>query len=183
MTNEARPGGVGLFFLGLLFGATAAGIGVYVLQQRELQRRLADADAHAALDVGKDLVGGLMLPANGGASVPMEERIKKIGDAGVEDLRVDRLLSVYRLTTPAYQKKMPREQFEEMVHKVAKLRSMAVAPSDRDSKVRKAPGGRSFEYYCTSNLINLSGVVNVSFVFVEGEGDWRIDEIELRQDN
>src|SRR5262245_30272313 len=101
MTNEARPGGVGLFFLGLLLGATVAGVGVYVLQQRQLERRLADADSQAVRHVGKELVGGLMTPANGGASVPMEDRIKKIGDAGVEDLRVDRLLSVYRLTTPA----------------------------------------------------------------------------------
>jgi hypothetical protein len=184
MTNEARSGGVGLFFLGLLLGATVAGIGVFVWQQREWQRRLADADARAALQSGKDLVGGLMTPANGAAaSVPMEDRIKKIGDAGVEDLRVDRLLSVYRLTTPAYQQKMPREQFDEMVHKVSKLRSISMAASERDSKVRMAPGGRSFEYYCTSNLINLSGVVNVSFLFVEGDGGWRIDEIELRQDN
>src|SRR5262245_65905454 len=94
MTNEARPGGVGLFFLGLLLGATVAGIGVYVLQQRQLERRLADADSEAVRHVGKELGGGLMDPANSGASVPMEGRIKEVGGAGVDRRSVRRMLWV-----------------------------------------------------------------------------------------
>jgi hypothetical protein len=183
MTNEPRPGGFGLFFLGLLLGAAVAGIGVYVLQQREIQRRLALEDARAAAQIADESIGGHMVPVNGSpVFVPFEDRIKKIGDALVDDLRADRLLSVYRFTTVAYQKKTPREQFDELVHKVGKLRSMEIVPSQRDSKVRKTEGGRKFEYYCTSKLTNQDGVVNVSFVFVESNDDWRIDEIELRQD-
>jgi hypothetical protein len=183
MTIEARQGGFGLFFLGLLLGAAVAGIGVFVLQQRETQRRLALQEAQTAAQIGKESVGGPMSPANGGSVfVPFEDRIKKIGDELVEDLRLDRLLSVYRRTTAAYQNKMSREQFDEMVRKIGKLRHMTIVPSQRDSKVRKIDGGRKFEYYCTSKLINQEGVVNVSFLFVEGDDDWRIDDIELRQD-
>src|SRR4051794_34687963 len=85
MNNEVRQGGFGLFFLGLLLGAAVAGIGVYVLQQRELQRRMLLADAQSAVQPGGEFAGPTMSPANGAhANVPMEDRIKKIGDGLVE---------------------------------------------------------------------------------------------------
>jgi hypothetical protein len=98
-------------------------------------------------------------------------------------LRVDRLLSVYRLTTKTYQQKVSREQFDELVHKVAKLRNMSITTGQRESKTRKAADGKSCEYYCTAKLVDANGVVNIALTFVESDGEWRIDEIELRQDS
>ena len=51
------------------------------------------------------------------------------------------------------------------------------------SKVRKAPDGKSYEYYCTSQTSNATGAVNLALIFVEADGDWRIGEFELKQDN
>lgn len=182
-TNDSRSGGIGLFALGLLLGLALGGIGVYVLQQREIQRR--ESELQAAFQAGKDVVGDLIFPAGNKPATPAstEDRIKKLGDDCVEDLRVDRLLSVYRLTTPAYQLRMPREQFDEMVHKVSKLRNMFTTATQRDSKVRVAGSGKRGDYFCTSNLISHGGVVNVSFTFVDVDGNWLIDDIELRQDS
>jgi hypothetical protein len=175
-----------LFLLGLVFGIAAGGIGVYVWQQRESQRRLdrLDSETAKALKGGQDLAGALLSASNPAASsANLDDRIRKLGDDCVEDLRVDRLLSVYRLTTKAYQQKVSREQFDELVHKTAKLRSITLVPAQRESKVRESADSKGYEYYCTANLINYSGVVNVALTFVESDGDWRIDEIELRQDS
>jgi hypothetical protein len=113
----------------------------------------------------------------------IDDQIRKLGDDCVEDLRVDRLLSVYRLTTKAYQQKVPREQFDDLVHKVAELRNMSITTGQRESKTRKAADGKRCEYYCTANLVNANGVVNIALTFVESDGEWRIDELELRQDS
>ena len=103
--DDPRSGGIGMFALGLLFGLALGGIGIYVWQQREIQKqeRFA-AERLAAIQAGKDLVGDLIVPAGNKPSSD-EERLKKLGDDCVEDLRVDRLLSVYRfrgLSTKKY---------------------------------------------------------------------------------
>ena len=170
-----------------MFGVAAGGIGVYVWQQREIQRRIARLMRDAAKEIERARScrrtpdSGDKFPAKSTAS---RRQIRKLGDDCVEDLRVDRLLSVYRLTTKTYQQKVSREQFDELVHKIAKLRSITFDhTAQRESKVRKSADGKSCEYYCTANLINLPGVVNIALTFVESDGEWRIDEIELRQDS
>jgi hypothetical protein len=144
-----------------------------------------NAEAAKALHAGQELAGAVMIPVTNSPNSPgsIEDKIRKLGDDCVEDLRADRLLSVYRLTTKTYQQKMPREQFDEMVHKVAKLRNISTATTLHESKVRKGPDGKGFEYYCTANQINVTGVVNIALTFVESDDEWRIDEIELRQDS
>lgn len=185
-TNDSRSGGIGLFALGLILGLAVGGIGIYAWQQREIEKRerLA-AEQLAALQAGKDIIGDLIVPAGNQANAAnsIENRIKKLGDDCVEDLRVDRLLSVYRLTTSAYQLKMPREQFDEMVRKISKLRNMFNVATQRESKVRLSADKTRAEYYCTSNLISHGGVVNVALTFVDVDGNWLIDDIELRQDS
>jgi len=186
ISTEERSSPLGMFMLGLIFGVAAGGIGVYVWQQREMQRQAAhiEAEAAKALQAGHELASAIMTPVTNSPNSPgsIEDKIRKLGDDCVEDLRVDRLLSVYRLTTQSYQQKMPREQFDEMVHKVAKLRNISTASTLRESKVRRGPDGKTFEYYCTAQQINATAVVNVALTFVDSDGEWRIDEIELRQD-
>jgi hypothetical protein len=60
---------------------------------------------------------------------------------------------------------------------------MLVAASLRDSKVRLSPDNKRGEYYCTSNLLSQGGVVNIALTFVDVDGNWLIDDIELRQDS
>src|SRR5207237_3112954 len=156
-TNNARSGGLGLFMLGLVFGATAAGVGVYVWKERELQRRGAEMrDAlqmanlqspapgpgrlvmsgnAASLEFGNTTPKGLMATDSNPSPIRIEAILKKLGDDCMEDLRQDRVTSVYRLTTKAYQQKTTREQFEEMIHKVVKVR--LINSGQPESKVRK----------------------------------------------
>jgi hypothetical protein len=187
ISTDERSSPLGMFMLGLMFGVAAGGIGVYVWQQREMQRRSARVEADAAKEIqaGRELAGAILTPVTNSpnSSASIDDKIRKLGDDCVEDLRVDRLLSVYRLTTHAYQQRMPREQFDEMVHKVAKLRNISTAATLRESKVRKGPDGKRFEYYCTAHQINATAVVNIALTFVDSDGEWRIDEIELRQDS
>jgi hypothetical protein len=185
ISTEERSSALGMFVLGLMFGVAVGGIGVYVWQQREMQRRSARAEADAAKEIQTSLTGNILTPVTNSPNSPasIDDQIRKLGDDCVEDLRVDRLLSVYRLTTKTYQQKVSREQFDELVHKVAKLRNMSITTGQRESKTRKAADGKSCEYYCTAKLDNANGVVNIALTFVESDGEWRIDEIELRQDS
>jgi hypothetical protein len=182
-TQDSRSGGIGLFAMGLTLGLSVGSIGVYVWQQREFQKfRRQAAEQLEAIQAGKEIVGDLIIPAGNKSPDSVEDRIQKLGDECVEDLRNDRLLSVYRMTTPAYQLRMPREQFDEMVHRAPKLRHMLVAATLRDSKVRLSADNKRGEYYCTSNLLSQGGVVNIALTFVDVDGQWLIDDIELRQD-
>jgi len=134
-----------------------------------------------SLEFGNTTPKGLMATDSNPSPIRIEAILKKLGDDCMEDLRQDRVTSVYRLTTKAYQQETTREQFEEMVHKVAKVRM--VNSGQPESKVRKAPDGKSYEYYCTSQTSNATGAVNLALIFVEADGDWRIGEFELKQDN
>jgi hypothetical protein len=181
------------FLAGLVIGAVLIGAVATVYRQREMQR-MAEMERMAAGEVaapgldpakaGLNLVDGVLGQTTRTKASPESEaeQVKALGDATVDDLRQDRLLSVYRLTTRAYRDKMPRDQFEEMVHKVTGLRQAAQAASQRETKVRKATEGPGYEYYCTAQKAPFAGVVNFAFTFVPGDnGDWRIDELEVSE--
>jgi hypothetical protein len=173
--NEARSGGLGMFCLGLVFGAALAGVGVYLIKQREIQRRTATNPTHTN--------SSSKSPDVNSTATPAADRIRQLGDQCVEDLRADRLDNVYRLTSPAYQQRVTPQQFQDTVHRVPHARKIPASSTDRESAVRKLPEGNKWEYTSTSKLADAPGTVTMTVTYAEIDGDWRIDNFELRQSN
>jgi hypothetical protein len=167
-----------MFCLGLVFGAALAGVGVYLIKQREIQRRTAPNST--APDSSKSSSGN---STSTSTATAVADRIRQLGNQYADELRAERLDHAYRLTSPAYRQRVSQQQFHDAVHRAPYVRKIPASPTERESAVRKMPEGNRWEYTLTSKMADPPGTVTIVLTYAEIDGDWRIDHFEIRQTN
>jgi hypothetical protein len=123
-----------------------------------------------------------------------EAKVLAFGKAFVADIEENRLASAYRSTSAAYQKQVERKAFDEMIekHAVRKLEQ----PTHHQTKVRKSPDGKEYEFYCTAHELNSrdplgpvafgpgsAGVgprVNFALTVSSENGAWKANSVEIK---
>ena len=114
-----------------------------------------------------------------------EEAVLEAGKSLVADLESNRLSAAYKSTTADYQKQTDRKTFDEMIRTVPGVRHLSTVSSFREQKARKAPDGKSWEFYFTGQDMNQSAgknTVNVAATFVQEADAWRVQELEITAD-
>jgi hypothetical protein len=175
---------------GLLVGGGIAS-GIFLLLMNEQQRKYEEALAAAGLDplkFAKMDPGEIAGPGKnsrgkqGGKTYTADEqKILEIGKELVHDLEKNRITSVYRSISPAFQLKMQREAFEEMVNKVPTLKHLEQNEASREYKLKNLKNDQ-YEFYFTAEEKASSRLVNVFFLLQEISGEWKVSEVEITRD-
>jgi hypothetical protein len=190
-TSIKKPSGFPsalLFLAGLLIGGgIATGIFVVVLhaQEERHQEQLAAISRATGVElvnlVGKDLPNLNKGGKEGDKKLSGDEaKILEIGKGLTQDLEKNRLTSVYRSTTPDYQRKNDRPMFDKMVERFPTLTELSQNEFERDYKVKKLPGNKGYEFYFTGQeRFPPRRLVNFSFLFVQTGDEWLVDDVEI----
>lgn len=139
----------------------------------------------------KDAVGPVIkLPKDAAPKTTAADKVKALGKEAVEDLAKGRLIGFYDGTSAAFRKKTDLKKFDEQMKAdngfklLTQMSSKSGKTEDHAAKALQAPG--KWRYYYTG-IINYGGStrpdrVNIALTFLEEDGEWRIDDIDIRYD-
>jgi hypothetical protein len=146
-----------------------------------LKKEIADLkDALAAL--------GRLAKAPGAKPVG-EDKIKELGKELAEDLVKGRLAAVYQMTSPTFRKTTDRKAFEEQMTKNGGYKVLVATADEKkpteDFRVKAGQKPTKWYWYYTrtANYGFNTYRVNVAVVFIEDDGEWKIDELDIRRDD
>jgi hypothetical protein len=196
-TSIRKPTGVSpvlLFLVGLLVGGgVATGIFLALMHAQEARHqeqlvalgldpvKLVGKNLDDFKKLGQEFQGGKKAGKDGDRQLSGDEaKILEIGKGLTIDLEKNRLTSVYRSTTPEYQRKNDRPMFDKLVERFPTLTQLSQEEFQRDYKLKKLPGREGYEFYFTGQeLFPPRRLVNFSFLFVQTNAEWLVDEIEI----
>lgn len=176
------------FTLGFLTAAAIAAVLYLVLIDQERDRILIDLKALQQganpQDLLKGVVGDIQLPAPGvklTLGTP-ESKVMEVGKEFVKDIENNRLASAFRTLSSAYQAKLDRQKFDEMIAKVPQVRRLSSSIPSRDCKVRKLGEGKAYDFFFTGRdnyAESGKDLVNFALTFTQENGEWRVEEMEI----
>jgi hypothetical protein len=114
-----------------------------------------------------------------------EEKVTLTANQFVADLEKGRLASAYLSTSGAYQKRTARKAFDELMEAQPILKKLVTTEPWSEHKIKKLPKGKAYNYYLTSPELGSGGplgpnVLNMTLRLIDEEGEWKVDEIEIR---
>ena len=154
ISTEERSSPLGMFLLGLMFGVAAGGIGVYVWQQREIQRRSARVEADAAKEIRTSLSAHILTPVTNSPNSTALHRRQDSQARRRLRRRFARRSLAQRVSADDARLISKRCRASSSTNWFTKSLSCAICrrrPASANRKRAKAADGKSCEYYCTAN--------------------------------
>lgn len=138
-------------------------------------------------DVKQALAPWLKVPKESVEKVGTEEKIKAFGKELAEDLVHGRLAAVYDATSANYRKTTDRKMFEELMKKDGAFKVLTATAGEKAAEATRVKAGakKAWNWYYTRTVSAGFSTyrVNVAAAFVEEDGDWKIDALDLRRDD
>lgn len=119
----------------------------------------------------------------------IEAKIKAIGKEVCEDMIAGRLALVYQGMSAKYRKEKDRKAFDESITKTGAWRVFVATADDKKAKEGYTikPGQKptkwTLTYTRTADYGFYTYRTNVTLFFVEEEGEWKIEDFDLRRDD
>ena len=162
-------------------GAIASGVFLWLMHKQEQQHAAEIAVLAGNRRAGPDESAP---KRNENKYTPEEKKIVELCLDLVKDFEKNRLSSIYRNTTAAYQNKTERKIFDERFAIYQRtLQRLLPAESERDYKLTKLSGDKGYDFYFTGkergDFNGGASVVNITFTMVQEQAEWRIDEVEI----